>query len=259
MKFGICCSDDLISVASSAGYDYVELAVSGSLKPETENERHILELKELLTTNNITCETMNMMLSPGLRCVSVGVDTERLEKYFAVAIRRAAEIGAKVLVFGSGGQRNVPNSLSHSEGYQQFTDAVKMAGKNAAKHEIVIAIEPLNRSESNLINSVAEGIKLVDEIGYPSVRVLSDLYHVQVETQLFAETTAAGAKLAHVHVAGKGRRAPIGEDIPILAEYFKAVKAAGYDSRVSVEANWQDVAAQGGEALNTMREAWSLA
>jgi D-psicose/D-tagatose/L-ribulose 3-epimerase len=259
MKFGVCINDDLIPLAAGAGYDYVELAVANSLRPEAEGIQHITALSKILYQSNIESETTNLMLPAGLRCVAMGVDESRLEKYFAAATERAAMVGAKVMVFGSGGQRNIPNSLAFAEGRQQFINALKIAGKYAAKHKVVIAVEPLNRSECNLINSVAQAVELVQEIDYGSVRVLSDLYHIQTETQSFSETTAAKGRLAHVHVAGRGRRAPIEDDYTILCEYFTSVKAAGYDQRISIEANWADFSVQAAVSLDVLQRAWTAA
>ena len=58
---------------------------------------------------------------------------------------------------------------------------------------MTLAIEPLNTGECNFINGVAEAVSLAQEVNHPSVKVLSDLYHVNLERQSFEETRAAGA------------------------------------------------------------------
>jgi sugar phosphate isomerase/epimerase len=66
---------------------------------------------------------------------------------------------------------------------------------------------------------------------------------------------AAGPLLAHVHVAGGGRRAPdvAGYD---YAGFMAALRAAGYDRRISAECMWEDLGAQAPGALAFMRARW---
>ena len=89
------------------------------------------------------------------------------------------------------------------------------------------------------------------------MRVLSDLYHVTVEAEPLANTVDAGSLLAHVHVAAPDRRIPLpGHGERELRDYFLALRAAGYDGRVSIEARWSGIedAAAG---LRLMREMWA--
>jgi D-psicose/D-tagatose/L-ribulose 3-epimerase len=259
MKFGICCPEEFIPSASEAGFDYVELGVSSCLRPDERDESHIEAVSLALHKARLRSESLNFMLPAGFHCVGWNVDEQRLENYFRVAARRAAAVGAKALVFGSGTQRMIPDGFQASAARGQYKQALRLVGNEAERYGIVVVIEPLNHLESNLINSVAEGVELAKEIGHPSVKVLSDLYHVETDQQLMSETTDAGPLLAHVHIAGAGRRAPIEDDLETLTKYFNAVKAAGYDDRVSIEVNWKNMAEEAPVALDVTKRAWVLA
>ena len=85
--------------------------------------------------------------------------------------------------------------------------------------------------------------------------MLADLYHLEVEHEPLAHVLAAGPLLAHAHVAGGGRRAP---DVPgyNYAGFMAALRAAGYDRRISAECSWEDLESQAAGALAFMRSQW---
>jgi len=56
-----------------------------------------------------------------------------------------------------------------------------------------------------------------------------------------------------------GRRAPVTADFEFLRDYFRVVKASGYDGRISIEGSWEDLARQAPEALAVLRRAWEAA
>ena len=122
-----------------------------------------------------------------------------------------------------------------------------------------IVIEPLNVTECNILNSVAEGVRLAQAADHPAIRVLSDLYHVDHDRQSYEETREAAALLRHVHVAGLGRRAPAAEDHEFLRGYFAVLKASGYAGRISIEGSWENLGAQASESLAVLRRAWDAA
>jgi sugar phosphate isomerase/epimerase len=180
-----------------------------------------------------------------------------MRDYLEVAFARVAELHGVVVVFGSGPSRHIPDGYSREEARGQFDDACAIAGDVARKHGLTIAIEPLNRSETNLVNSVAEGAAVVRRVAHPAVRLLSDLYHVMVEAEPLNATESAGNLLAHVHVAASDRRIPRpghGEDE--LRDYLRTLRAAGYDGRVSIEARWSEID-EAAAGLRLMRELWA--
>ncbi len=185
------------------------------------------------------------------------IDIPRQDAYFEAAFKRAAMLGGKVVVFGSGAARNLPAGFPREIAEAQIVDFLKRAGDYSAANGVVIAIEPLNSAECNILNSVAEAMDIAGRANHPAVKVLSDQYHVEKDGQSFSETTDAGKMLAHVHVATlEGRRAPQMADVPQLTEYFRSLRAAGYDERVSIEGNWADMKTQANETLEAMRTAW---
>ena len=137
---------------------------------------------------------------------------------------------------------------------------LQRAAPEAAAQEVTLAIEPLNTGECNFINSVAEGMALAHAVDHPSINVLSDLYHVNLEGQSFAETSAAGPRLVHVHVAGaEHRRVPTAQDVDYLASFFRVFKEMDYAGRISVEGSATDLPREAAEALGVLHSAWEMA
>ena len=72
----------------------------------------------------------------------------------------------------------------------------------------MLVIEPLNRAESNIANSVAEGVRFAEAVSRPEVKVLADFYHMDEENEPLDELVVNAGWLAHVHLADTGRMSP---------------------------------------------------
>lgn len=260
MRFGVCTSFENLSLIAGSGYDYIEPSVAGALKPEQPEEDVMPALRHDVAGAAIRPETYNVFLPGDLKVVGETVDDTRQARYLEAAFARARALGGKVIVFGSGAARGIPAGFPAGTANPQIVQFVRLCGETAARHGLTLAIEPLNRGECNVINSVGEALALAREVAHPSVGVLSDLYHITVEGQTYDETRDAGPLLKHVHVAGQvDRRAPNREDVGFLTGYFRALKATGYDARISVEGSWNDLAAQAAETLDVLHQAWAAA
>lgn len=260
MRFGVCASLEHLPVLAAAGYDYIESSVAPMLKPEQPEGNVMPGLQASLDGQALTPEAFNVFLPGDLKVTGPDVDPARQERYLASAFSRVAALGGSIVVFGSGGSRNVPDGFSRADAERQITDFLRLAAPLAAAQNVTVVIEPLNTGECNIINSVAEGMNYVRAVNHPNIQVLSDLYHVALEGQSFEETRAAGTSLRHVHVAGaEGRRAPNAEDVDYLAAYFRVLKEMNYAGRVSVEGGWKDLPSQAAETLDVLRRAWERA
>ena len=121
-------------------------------------------------------------------------------------------IDTGVIVFGSGGARNIPDNFSRGEAWKQLIDFGKRAAALAAANGITIVVEPLNRSECNVINSIGEGARLVEAVDHPNFQLLLDSYHFWLEDDSLSELERRLPMIRHVHVADKiGRAYPGGE------------------------------------------------
>jgi D-psicose/D-tagatose/L-ribulose 3-epimerase len=254
MRFGICAAHEAAALAE-AGYDYLEWSVRGTVGAFDVGE--YADLRRLVARLPIRPEAWNQLLPAELKVVGPEANHAALQDYVALAFPRIAELGGEVVVFGSGDSRRVPDGYPPNRALAQFEEACRIAGDAAQRHGLIVAIEPLNRRETNLVNSVAETAEIARRVAHPAVRVLSDLYHVMVEGESFADTASAGPILAHVHVAAPDRQIPRpGHGEQELRDYFLALQSAGYDGRVSIEARWSGIE-DATTSVHLMREIWA--
>ena len=94
-----------------------------------------------------------------------------------------------------------------------------------------LLLEPLNRYETDMVNTVADGLKLLRRIGSDSVRLLCDVFHMNIEERSIAEALrSAGNAVGHVHFADSNRRA-VGAghiDYDPIIEALRQIKYEGY-------------------------------
>jgi sugar phosphate isomerase/epimerase len=114
---------------------------------------------------------------------------------------------------------------------------LRMAAPLAQSRKLVIAIEPLRKQESNIINSGAEAFRLLGEVGHPHVKMIVDYYHLQQEHEDPQILQTARDAIVHLHFANpNGRVWPKdpAED-PGYAPFFAMVKKSGFKGGLSIE------------------------
>ena len=257
MRFGVCCGIDQVPIVAEKGYDFVELGLAGTLRPEADND-DFEPMRRRVLDAPLPCEAFNCFLPGDLKITGPLADMPRLETYVATAMRRAGEVGGKIVAVGSGGARGVPDGFPHDRARWQLQRAFEIIGEEAARNGITVAIEPLCRKECNVINTVAEALELAREVDLPAVRVLADFYHVDEEDEPFTNLRDAGDLIVHIHTADTGRKHP-GSGSYDYPGFFGVLKAVGYDARVSIECGWDDFPAQAGPALEFLKEQWEAA
>ena len=105
----------------------------------------------------------------------------------------------------------------------------------AADKGLQIALEPLNRFESDLVNNVADVARLVSDINHPAARIMLDSFHMSIEEKdVESAIRQAGEKLIHLQVSENYRGTPGTGQTPWDA-YRRGLEAIGYSGIVSIE------------------------
>jgi sugar phosphate isomerase/epimerase len=149
----------------------------------------------------------------------------------------AADLGGKVLVHGSPAQR-VLEPGRESEGRKRAVDCFAEVAESAVKAEVTYCIEPLARTETAVVNTVAEAAEIVAAVGSPALRTMIDCSAAaRTETEavpgLIRRWLPTGL-LAHIHLNDPNRRGP-GEGDLRFAPILQALTAAGYSGNAAIE------------------------
>ncbi len=120
-----------------------------------------------------------------------------------------------------------------------------------SKTKIKLAIEPLNRFQGYALNTVAQGLELLNHIGSPQLGLLLDLFHMNIEEKDVVKAfLAAGDKCFHVHACACDRGTP-GTDTMAWPELFRALDTLNFDGWIVIESfNRED------QALATAARVW---
>ena len=246
-----CCSpiEDAAQV-QAAGFDYIETTVV-RLAAEADEAAFAAQMQQY-RSSPVPIRSCNVFLPGDLKIVGPSVERDRVQAYVERALRRVQAVGAQLVVFGSGGARRVPEGFPRDQAMQQLAQFLHTVADQAELRGITIAIEPLNRKECNILNSVAEAVELAELVDRKPVRVLADFYHLDEEHEPIEHLVRYGEWIAHIHVADSGRRAPGMGQYP-YAEFAAALRQIGYRGMVSVECPWGDFAAEAPAAVQFLR------
>jgi sugar phosphate isomerase/epimerase len=252
-EIGVCTSVKNSALFAGAGFSYIEETVRGFLVPQSD-EKAFEENLALAKISKLPVTACNSFLPGDLKSTGADAVHDEILKYSETAFRRAKKVGINIIVFGSGGSREIPGGFSRTKAEDQFVELGKRMADIAGKYGVVVVVEPLNKKECNFINSVAEGGELVKRIDHPNVRLLADIYHMLVEDEGPESLVEYGDLLRHIHIAEKEGRTPPGVHGEDFIPYFKALKKAGYKGRMSVECRWKNQTLEAPAALTTLRD-----
>jgi len=259
-RFGVAAFDRVEPIAAApslraASFDYLEPALG---KLATASDAEVAAARASVIAGGVPVEAMNWFL-PGATIPVVGpaVDAARQDEYLRRALPLAASFGARVVVFGSPAARTRPDGFARDEAERQLVAFLRRCADVIAARELdlVVAIEPLRRPETNTINSLAEALALWRAVDRPQVGVVVDVFHLAFEGEDPAVVAGAGKAIVHAQAAAIEPRGwpRAGDDAARYAPYLAALRQAGYRGRVSVEAPSDDVARDAGPALARLR------
>jgi D-psicose/D-tagatose/L-ribulose 3-epimerase len=138
-------------------------------------------------------------------------------------------------MYSAVGKAHPPDPQERRREWERAREGLRTAGELAAGMGVRLAVEPLNRYETDLVNTVAQGLELVRETGLDNVGLLLDTYHLNIEEKSVGDALrAAGERLFHVHACENDRGTPGTGHVP-WREVFDALRDLGYGGQVVIE------------------------
>lgn len=254
MRYGMCIQNtqlDYIEGVAKMGYDYIE----GRFTLFAGDDEELIEkMFKLTKENNIVCETCNCFIPGDLRITGDVIDEKALSDYIEKGMKNLEKAGCKIVVFGSGGARNIPEGYDYEKGINQIAHFLKtIAGPIAEKYGITIVTEPLKNPDSNIINTVKEAVELAEKVNHPCVSSLADLYHMYAENETPESLEGYDGKVKHCHIAEVLNRAyPKSSDEYDYSRFIKVMEKIGCP-RCSVEGSTKDFLNDSKAALEVLK------
>ena len=252
-SFAVCSKLSDYPAVVEAGYDYVELTVGDFLVPGKNDSAFLVNLEQMKQLNAKIISCVNF-IPANLKITGNETVHDDVLAWAETAFRRAQIAGIPHIVFGSGGARRIPEGFDKQVAMQQFIDLCKRMAPLAQKYAITVVVEPLNKGETNMINSLAEGAAIVNAVNHPNVRLLCDIYHMLRENEPAEEIVKYGDLLRHCHIAEKETRSAPGTAGDDFKPYFKALKQIKYTGCISIEGKWDDFEKRLAPALQYMKQ-----
>ncbi|HSM32881.1 MAG TPA: sugar phosphate isomerase/epimerase [Anaerolineae bacterium] len=236
-----------ISSTKEAGYDIIELPAFSPAEMDIGAIQRALEAHDVEVTCSLGLGFENDINSEDAGCVARG------EQTLNDALSMARDIGAKYLggvIFSALGPYTTMPTQKCRENSQavigRLADTAKASG-------ITVGLEFVNRYETNLLNTSAQTVEYIKEVGSDNLVVHLDSYHMNIEENNFRDPVFdAGDLLGYVHI-GENHRGYLGQGHVNFPELFQALVDAEYDGVITFESFSSKVV---DENLSTILRIW---
>ncbi|MGL6269792.1 MAG: sugar phosphate isomerase/epimerase family protein, partial [Chitinophagaceae bacterium] len=252
-SIGIIVESEKDSIVYASGYRYVEESIGRSFSPLTLHWSQFQQRLKLLKQTRTTVYACNLFIPGKLKLVGPDHNQQAVLDYVDTVMNRCSIAGIKVVVLGSGEARKVPPGFDSVLARKQFVDVAGKMALLAEKQGIIIAMENLNRSETNFGNSVLDVLAIAKEINRPGFKVTADIYHMLREDESAQSIKTAGNMLVHCHIAEEKDRAYPGKNAEDFYAYFTALRDIGFTGKIMMECGWKDLAIEAPMALKYLQ------
>ena len=253
MLLGVCTGFENRQAAFEAGFDYLECSVSAAAGMDEGAFKKLIRQDFPLPVLRA-----NGMVPGNIKICGPDADECVQREYLSKAFSRIHALGVEIAVFGSGAARNVPQGFPFAQAWRQIIHFLETAAEIAEKNALRIAVEPLRRQESNIINLVSEGVLLSALVHAPQIGVLGDTFHMLSVGEPLDALSNAGERLLHMHVSRpleglRGREYPYAGDGEDYSGILKVLNQMHYRGTISIEANVNDFSTEAPRAVECLK------
>jgi sugar phosphate isomerase/epimerase len=158
------------------------------------------------------------------------------QAFIRAMIDLGGPFGAPAIIGSMQGRSGGDDGVGRAQALDYLAEALTALGAHAARYGVPLLYEPLNRYETNLINTLDDGVHLLETRGIANVVLLADLFHMNIEEiDIAAALRGSGSHVGHVHFVDSNRRAAGCGHID-FRPVVSALRAIGYDRYLSAEA-----------------------
>lgn len=220
------------------GFDTVEIPI--------EDPSHIdpAHVKRELDKHGLVCSTVCACMGPDRDLRGTPAQQQTSLRYMKQVIDQMAALDCAALVgpvYSSVGRADAVAPADYRRQWKTVVKHLKTIARYAQQRGRVICMEPLNRFETDFINTVDQALKMVADVGSPALKLHLDTFHMNIEQKdQAAAIRKAGTLLGHFHACGSDRGTP-GNDHIAWKPIAKALKDVKYKGDVVIESFTTDV------------------
>jgi len=160
---------------------------------------------------------------------------KRAVKYLNKCTDFASGVGAPLVVVVPSPVGKTKSLATIKEEWKWSVESIRKAGAYAQEKGIKLAIEPINRYETHLVNNVDQVLKFIEDVGLKNVKVMLDCFHMNIEeADPAASIRRAGKNLIHMHIADSNRQS-VGRGHTDFKSIMRSLKEIGYSGYLAME------------------------
>ena len=254
IPIGICTDFTNLPEARALGYDFAEVPLC-ELAALSDN--YFDEFAAWCAGSGLRVAAANRLLPEGLSIVGPDVRATELHAYLTKAFGRLKRLKARVAVLDAPQARTVPEGCDFPQAWRQLGNFLRLCQSHARENGLVVAVEPLRKTECNLLNLVSEATLLTGLLQLGIVGVAANTAAMAMAAEPVTALSQTGSTLCHVHIEHPlTRRMPREADGEDYFKLLRVLKRSGYPGGVSVTcAKCVDFKSDARSALLCLRQA----
>lgn len=219
-----------VTIRRLARYGYESIEISG--EPETYDTR---EVRKLLADNGLKCWGSVSLMFEGRDLIHADEQVRANSvQYIKDCITMVQELDGYEMTIVPSQVGKVQAMDTPEQEWQWAVEGLKEIYDHSERAGVVLALEPLNRFETNFLNRADQAVLLAEAVG-PNCGVCLDIFHLNIEeADMFQAIQQAGDRLKDFHVADNNRFAP-GQGAVDWERVVSTLKGIGYDGALTVE------------------------
>jgi len=220
------------------GFDFVEIALE---EPELIDP---VLIRKALDANALECRSVCAATGPGRDLRGNRKEQVTSIEYIQKLIDIAPVLGSKLVagpIYSSVGRADLVPEEKYKKQWKLVVKNLQLLTSYAQEHDVKLALEPLNRYETDFINTCEQAMQLIHEVGSDALLVHLDSFHMNLEEKDPAlAIQKAGEKLGLLHASGSDRGTPGGDQIN-WDRIFAALDHINYQGDIVIESFTPDV------------------
>ena len=254
IPIGICTDFTNLPDAHALGYDFMEIPLDALAAL---SDAYFDEFAAWCAGSGVRVQAVNHMLPEGLSIVGPDVRAPELHAYLSRAFGRCQRLKVRVVTLDAALARAVPEGFDYPMAWRQLGNFLRLCQGHARECGLVIAAEPLRKTDCNLMNLVSEATLLSGLLQLNNVGVAANTGTMAMAAEPVTALTQTGNTLCHVHVEHPlTRRMPREGDGEDYFKLMRVLKKGGYAGGISVIcAKCADFTGDARSALLCLRQA----